>query len=156
MLEVDRVAQDYKVHRDEIHSKLVQIMRERLLVHLRSLPQIVESWNRQEDTDSQPSQYARSITKEVGLLQRVLSRTLHEVDVQAIFRQVVIIFHSQISEAFSRLDISSQQARQRTYRDVQHLLGCIRSLPSDSKSNPPNWGQLDEFLAQNFCAEASQ
>ncbi|KAG5620464.1 hypothetical protein H5410_005682 [Solanum commersonii] len=156
MLEVDRVAQDYKVHRDEIHSKLVQIMRERLLVHLRSLPQIVESLNRQEDTDSQPSQFARSITKEVGLLQRVLCRTLHEVDVQAIFRQVVIIFHSQISEAFSRLDISSQQARQRAYRDVQHLLGCIRSLPSDSKSNPPNWGQLDEFLEQNFDAEASQ
>ncbi|WMV14203.1 hypothetical protein MTR67_007588 [Solanum verrucosum] len=93
---------------------------------------------------------------EVGLLQRVLCRTLHEVDVQAIFRQVVIIFHSQISEAFSRLDISSQQARQRAYRDVQHLLGCIRSLPSDSKSNPPNWGQLDEFLEQNFDAEASQ
>ncbi|KAM3343052.1 vacuolar protein sorting-associated protein 54, chloroplastic isoform X1 [Capsicum galapagoense] len=156
MLEVDRVAQDYKVHRDEIHSKLVQIMRERLLVHLRSLPQIVESWNRQEDTDSQPSQFARSITKEVGLLQRVLCRTLHEVDVQAIFRQVVIIFHSQISEAFSRLDISSQQARQRAYRDVQHLLGCIRSLPSDSKSNPLNWGQLDEFVEQNFGAEASQ
>ncbi|XP_055803079.1 vacuolar protein sorting-associated protein 54, chloroplastic-like isoform X2 [Solanum dulcamara] len=156
MLEVDRVAQDYKVHRDEIHSKLVQIMRERLLVHLRSLPQIVESWNRQEDTDSQPSQFARSITKEVGLLQRVLCRTLHEVDVQAIFRQVVIIFHSQISEAFSRLDISSQHARQRVYRDVQHLLGCIRSLPSDSKSNPPNWGHLDEFLEQNFGAEACQ
>ena len=37
--------QDYKVHRDEIHSKLVQIMRERLLVHLRGLPQIVESCN---------------------------------------------------------------------------------------------------------------
>ncbi|WMV15449.1 hypothetical protein MTR67_008834 [Solanum verrucosum] len=86
ILEVDRVAQDYKVHRDEIHSKLVQIMRERLLVHLRGLPQIVESWNRPENTDTQPSQFARSITKEVGLLQRVLSRTLHELDVQAIFR----------------------------------------------------------------------
>lgn len=44
----------------------------------------------------------------------------------------------------------------RAHRDVQHLLGCIRSLPSDSKSNPPNWGQLDEFLEQNFGAEASQ
>lgn len=55
--------QDYKVHRDEIHSKLVQIMRERLLVHLRGLPQIVESWNRPENTDTQPSQFARSITK---------------------------------------------------------------------------------------------
>ncbi|KAM3361692.1 vacuolar protein sorting-associated protein 54, chloroplastic isoform X1 [Capsicum galapagoense] len=156
ILEVDRVAQDYKVHRDEIHSKLVQIMRERLLVHLRGLPQIVESWNRPEDSDTQPSQFARSITKEVGLLQRVLSRTLHELDVQAIFRQVVIFFHSQISEAFLHLDISSPQAKKRMYCDVQHILACIRSLPSDSKSNPPNWGQLDEFVAKNLGDEISQ
>ncbi|KHN41458.1 hypothetical protein glysoja_031091 [Glycine soja] len=61
-------------------------MRERLLVHLRGLPQIVESWNRPEDADPQPSQFARSLTKEVGYLQRVLSRTLNEDDVQAIFR----------------------------------------------------------------------
>ncbi|XP_015166653.1 vacuolar protein sorting-associated protein 54, chloroplastic-like isoform X1 [Solanum tuberosum] len=156
IMEVDRVAQDYMVHRDEIHSKLVQIMRERLLVHLRGLSQIVESWNRPENTDTQPSQFARSITKEVGLLQRVLSRTLHELDVQAIFRQVVIIFHSQISEAFSHLDISSPHAKKRMYCDVQHILACIRSLPSDSKSNPPNWGQLDEFVAKNFGEEVGQ
>lgn len=154
--EIDRVAQDYKVHRDEIHTKLVQIMRERLLVHLRSLPQIVESWNRPEDADPQPSQFARSLTKEVGFLQRVLSRTLHDVDVQAIFRQVVIIFHSQISEAFLRMEINTPQAKDRLHRDIKHILGCIRSLPTDnvSESGTPNWGQLDEFLAQRFGAEA--
>ncbi|KAK8500311.1 hypothetical protein V6N13_008827 [Hibiscus sabdariffa] len=155
--EFDRVAQDYKVHRDEIHTKLVQIMRERLLVHLRGLPQIVESWNRPEDADLQPSQFAKSLTKEVGFLQRVLSRTLHEVDVQAIFRQVVVVFHSQISEAFSRLEISTPQAKDRLHRDVTHILGCIRSLPCDNSNNSvtPNWGQLDEFLAQRFGAESS-
>ncbi|KAJ4702783.1 Vacuolar protein sorting-associated protein 54 chloroplastic [Melia azedarach] len=154
--EIDRVAQDYKVHRDEIHTKLVQIMRERLLVHLRGLPQIVEGWNRPEDADTQPSSFARSLTKEVSYLQRILSRTLHEVDVQAIFRQVVIIFHSQISESFSRLEISTPQAKDRLYRDVKHILGCIRSLPSDNSSNSgvPNWGLLDEFLEQRFGTEA--
>ncbi|CAI0546146.1 unnamed protein product [Linum tenue] len=156
--EIDRVAQDYKVHRDEIHTKLVQIMRERLFVHLRGLPQIVEGWNRPEDADPQPSQFARSLTKEVGYLQRVLSRTLHESDVKAIFRQVVVIFHSQISEAFSRLEISTPQAKDRLHRDVAQILGCIRSLPSDNnssgESSTPNWGQLDEFLAQKFGAEA--
>ncbi|KAK3212521.1 hypothetical protein Dsin_017227 [Dipteronia sinensis] len=154
MLEIDRVAQDYKVHRDEIHTKLVQIMRERLLVHLRGLPQIVESWNRPDD--SQPSQFARSLTKEVGYLQRVLSRTLHEVDVQAIFRQVIIIFHSQISESFSRLEINTPQAKERLHRDIKHIIACIRSLPSDNSSNSgiPNWGQLDEFLVQTFGEEA--
>ncbi|XP_065847801.1 vacuolar protein sorting-associated protein 54, chloroplastic isoform X2 [Euphorbia lathyris] len=154
--EIDRVAQDYKVHRDEIHTKLVQIMRERLLVHLRGLPQIVENWNRPEDADSQPSQFARSLTKEVGYLQRVLSRTLHEEDVQVIFREVVIIFHSQISESFSRLEINTPQAKDRLYRDVKHILGCIRSLPTDNLGNSttPNRGELDDFLVQKFGVEA--
>ncbi|GMH09097.1 hypothetical protein Nepgr_010937 [Nepenthes gracilis] len=156
--EIDRVAQDYKVHRDEIHTKLVQIMRERLIVHLRGLPQIVEGCDKPEDNDMQPSQFARSLTKEVGYLQRVLSRTLHEADVQAIFRQVVIIFHTQISEAFSRLEISTPQAKNRLHRDIQQILGCIRSLPSDipSKSDVPNWGQLDEFFTQRFSYEGGQ
>ncbi|KAL0012003.1 hypothetical protein SO802_007111 [Lithocarpus litseifolius] len=156
LLEIDRVAQDFKVHRDEIHTKLVQIMRERLLVHVRGLPQIVEGWNRPEDADAQPSQFARSLTKEIGFLQRVLSRILHDVDVQEIFRQVVIIVHSQVSEAFSRLEISTPQAKDRLYRDVKHILGCIRSLPSDdlSRSSTPNWGQLDEFLEQRFGTKA--
>ncbi|KAL3522923.1 hypothetical protein ACH5RR_015757 [Cinchona calisaya] len=154
-LEIDRVTQDYKVHQEEIHSKLVQIMKERLLVHLRGLPQIVESWNRPEDPDSQPSQFARSVIKEVNILQRVLSRTLHDFEVQAIFRQVVVIFHTQISEALSKIDISTPEAKTRLYRDVQSLLRCIRSLPSGnwSDSSPPNWGQLDEFLAERFGKE---
>ncbi|KAG5235835.1 vacuolar protein sorting-associated protein [Salix suchowensis] len=154
--EIDRVAQDYKVHQEEILTKLVQIMRERLLHHLRSLPQIVESWNRAVDTDSQPSPFALTLVKEVTYLQRILSRTLHEADIQAIFRQVVTIFHKEISEAFSRMEITSQQAKFRLHRDITLILGCIRSLPSGnlSESGTPNWGQLDEFLLQRFGSEA--
>ncbi|KAE9461489.1 hypothetical protein C3L33_06607, partial [Rhododendron williamsianum] len=71
-------------------------------------------------------------------------------------RQVVVIFHSQISEAFSNIDFSSQQAKNRLFRDIQHILGCIRSLPSDNPSGAviPNRGQLDEFLAQRFGPDA--
>ncbi|KAF7851424.1 hypothetical protein BT93_L3965 [Corymbia citriodora subsp. variegata] len=159
LLEMDRVAQDYKVHQDEIHSKLVQIMRERLLVHLRGLQSMFQSWNKVDDTDTQPSQFARSLTKEVGFLQRVLTRTLHEPDVQTIFRQVVSIFHSQISEIFYNAlkssEINSPDAKKRLCRDTQHILGCIRSLPTGdlSESTTPNWGRLDEFLAENFGTE---
>ncbi|THG08061.1 hypothetical protein TEA_003422 [Camellia sinensis var. sinensis] len=72
-------------------------------------------------------------------------------------RQVVIIFHSQISEAFSRLDISTPEARNRLHRDVQHILACIRSLPCDDmRFGTPNWGQLDELLVQRFGPEAGE
>ncbi|KAK3145254.1 hypothetical protein QOZ80_4AG0326290 [Eleusine coracana subsp. coracana] len=152
MSELDRVTQDYKIHRDEIHSKLVQIMRERLLANLRKLPQIVESWNGSEDNDLQPSQFAKAVTKEVSYLHRILSQTLLEVDVQTIFRQVVQIFHSHITEAFSKLAVNTPQAKNRLCRDVQHILVCIRKLPAESfnAENIPNYGLLDEFLAENF------
>lgn len=57
------LTQDYKVHQEEILTKLVQIMRERVLYHLRKLPPVVESWNRPIDTDSQPSLIAKEIVK---------------------------------------------------------------------------------------------
>ncbi|XP_062185218.1 vacuolar protein sorting-associated protein 54, chloroplastic-like [Phragmites australis] len=152
MSELDRVTQDYKIHRDEIHSKLVQIMKERLLANLRKLPQIVEGWNGPEDNDLQTSQFAKAVTKEVTYLHRILSQTLLEVDVQTIFRQVVQIFHSHITEAFSKLEVSTPQAKNRLCRDVQLILACIRKLPTDnfSAETIPNYGLLDEFLAENF------
>ncbi|KAJ6836766.1 putative vacuolar protein sorting-associated protein 54, chloroplastic [Iris pallida] len=156
--EFDRVAQDYRVHRDEIHTKLVQIMRERLLANLRKLPQIAESWNAPEDDDSQPSQFARHVTKEVSYLHRILSPTLHEGDVLIIFRQVVQIFHSHISEAFSKLNMNTPQGKNRVCRDVQHILGCIHKLPSDNSSKDcvPNFGLLDEFLAERLEVKEGQ
>lgn len=54
------------MHRDEIHTKLVQIMRERLLQNIRQLlPRTVESWNSPDDGDVQknPSQFAQTVTK---------------------------------------------------------------------------------------------
>ncbi|KAL6650281.1 hypothetical protein ACP70R_009206 [Stipagrostis hirtigluma subsp. patula] len=158
MSELDRVTQDYKIHRDEIHSKLVQIMRERLLANLRKLPQIVEGWNGPEDSDLQPSQFAKSVTKEVTYLHRILSQTLLEIDVQTIFRQVVQIFHSHITEAFSKLEVSTPQAKNRLCRDVQHILACIRKLPAEnfSAETIPNYGLLDEFLAENFGTKVDE
>lgn len=152
MSELDRVTQDYKIHRDEIHTKLIQIMRERLLANLRKLPQIMESWNGPDDNDLQPSLFAKAVTKEVTYLHRILSQILLEVDVQAIFRQVVQIFHSHITEAFSKLEVNTPQAKNRLCRDVQHILVCIRKLPAQNFSAETirNYGLLDEFLAEKF------
>ncbi|KAJ4800655.1 Vacuolar protein sorting-associated protein 54 [Rhynchospora pubera] len=155
--EFDRVSQDYKVHRDEINNKLVQIMRERLLANLRKLPQIVEDWNK-EDADLQPSSFAKSVSKEVTFLHRILSQNLLEADVQAIFRQVVQIFHTNITDVFSKLELKTPQANNRLCRDAQHILACIRKLPAENFSGDgvPNYGLLDEFLAEKFGAKVGQ
>ncbi|KAG7542226.1 Vacuolar protein sorting-associated protein 54 C-terminal [Arabidopsis thaliana x Arabidopsis arenosa] len=154
-VEMDKVAQDYRIHRDEIYTKLVQIMRERLLAHLHGLPKVVEGWNRPPDTNKQTKEFAWPLTREVGYLHRVLSETLHEADVQAIFRQVISIIHTQTSQTLTNLEISSPEAKKRLKLHVELILKCIRSLPSDNanQSGIPNWGQLDEYFAQHFREE---
>lgn len=150
--EIDHVAQDYKMHRDEVHLKLVQIMKERLLVHLRTLPQIAETWNKSDDQDAQPSQFARALTKEVGVLHRVLSPLLLESDVCFIFTQVVALFHSQLAEAFSKLDLNSPSVKQRLYWDIQYILACLHGLPSNmvNSNGAQKLAELDEFLQQRY------
>ncbi|XP_013598946.1 vacuolar protein sorting-associated protein 54, chloroplastic-like isoform X2 [Brassica napus] len=157
-VDIDKVAQDYRVHRDEIYTKLVQIMRERLLAHLHGLPKVVEGWNRPPDTNKQTKEFAWPLTREVGYLHRVLSETLHEADVQAIFRQVILIIHTQTSQTLANLEISSPEAKKRLKLHVELILKCIRSLPSDNTNQPgiPNWGQLDEFFAQHFREEEEE
>uniref|UniRef100_A0A453AHF3 Vacuolar protein sorting-associated protein 54 C-terminal domain-containing protein n=1 Tax=Aegilops tauschii subsp. strangulata TaxID=200361 RepID=A0A453AHF3_AEGTS len=96
--------------------------------------------------------------QEVTYLHRILSQILLEVDLQAIFRQVVQIFHSHITEAFSKLEVSSPQAKNRLCRDVQHILVCIRKLPAQNFSSEPvrNYGLLDEFLAEKFGTKVDE
>ncbi|KAL0300519.1 UNVERIFIED_CONTAM: Vacuolar protein sorting-associated protein 54, chloroplastic, partial [Sesamum radiatum] len=148
--ELDRVATDYKNHRDEIIPSWFRY--ERKEIWFLSLPQIVEGWNRSETLNSLVS------LREVGYLLRTLSKHLLEEDVQSIFGQVVVILHTQISDAFSRLEISTPQAKSSLHCDIQHILACIRALPSDnlSKSGPQNWGLLDEFLARTVGSEPSE
>ncbi|KAL2623879.1 hypothetical protein R1flu_008124 [Riccia fluitans] len=158
LTEIYRVGQDYSTHRDEIHSKLVQIMKERLLHHLKAVPQIVEGWNKADDDDLHPTQFARSLTKEVGVLFRVVSPILLEADTRSVFTRVIALFHSQIAEMFSRLEISTPHGKRKLYRDIQLILTCIRGLPSDDVTvdgiQKPR--ELDEFLTQRYGIEAPQ
>lgn len=156
LTEVDRVRQDYRVHKDEIHSKLVAIMKDRLLtVHLPTLLQAVETWNRPDEGDNQASPFAKGLTKEVGVLHRVLAPLLLEQDVRSIFTRIVLLFHSVLADAYAKVDVSTPQARSRLYRDVQAILVAVRALPSDNVGSTGDQkpGELDELLVQRFGAE---
>ncbi|GAQ82505.1 Vacuolar sorting protein VPS45 [Klebsormidium nitens] len=147
--EVDRVVNDYRVHRDEIHSKLVAIMRERLQVHLKVLPQLAEHWSKPDDRDAEPSKFATDLAREVGILYKVLLPFLTDAELRSIFTRVVILFHTQLTEAFSKVDASTPPAKRRLYRDVKHLLEGISILPiMPSMVGKPK--DLDTFMLHRF------
>ena len=63
------LGQDYRLHRDEIHSKLIAIMQERMHFHRRKIPQVLEEWLKQGEaptSEMQPSEFATALVKEVS------------------------------------------------------------------------------------------
>lgn len=60
--------QDLKIHRNEIHSKLVAIMRERLTVNLKQLPAIAGTWGTGAPGRKQPSAFAQTNAKQLRIL----------------------------------------------------------------------------------------
>ena len=80
--EFERMLRDLKLHKTEIHDKLVSIMRDRVEFHLHRLASIVESL-RDEGNVKQvdgASDFAISLTKEMGTLRRVICELLSEDD----------------------------------------------------------------------------
>ncbi len=63
--------QDLRIHRTEIHSKLVAIMRERLMANLKQLPSIAASWGQGAPGPKQPSQFAQTNAKQLRILSQV-------------------------------------------------------------------------------------
>lgn len=66
--------QDLSMHKEEIHSKLVAIMRERLATNLKQLPLIATSWAGSPpppSLPSTPSNFAQTNAKQLRILSQV-------------------------------------------------------------------------------------
>ncbi|KAK3242414.1 hypothetical protein CYMTET_47899, partial [Cymbomonas tetramitiformis] len=149
---LDRLSQDYGLHRDEIHSKLLAIMQERLLVHSRQLPSIVELWMRdKEDADVEPSDFAKALVKEIGVLQRVLTPLLLQSELYSIFGRVSTNFNNRLIEAFRKLELSAPVTQRHAYCDGMHIANCLRSLPRQTTDGVDSPGALQEFLHHRFA-----
>ena len=66
--------QDLSMHKEEIHSKLVAIMRERLATNLKQLPLIATTWSPNSPPNAQqvpPSNFAQTNAKQLRILSQV-------------------------------------------------------------------------------------
>ena len=71
-----KAMQDLSMHKEEIHSKLVAIMRERLATNLKQLPLIASSWTANSPPNPNqlpPSNFAQSSAKQLRILSQVRS-----------------------------------------------------------------------------------
>lgn len=72
--QVAYMVQDLSMHKEEIHSKLVAIMRERLATNVKQLPSIATTWAPNSPPNAQqmpPSNFAQANAKQLRILSQV-------------------------------------------------------------------------------------
>ena len=102
-IELSRVVADLTLHKREIHAKLVSIMRERLSSHLRRLEEDGEGGGGgggDGDGDgASASAFATDLSKEVGVMRRIVVGVLALDDRVDVFDAIVRLFDARLAEA---------------------------------------------------------
>ncbi|KAI5479336.1 GARP complex component Vps54 [Pseudohyphozyma bogoriensis] len=136
LVEFDKLKRDYQEHQNEIHSKLVAIMSDRLQVHSKTLESI--NWEapvsgRKEGT---PNAYMEALVKEHMTLHKVLSRFLQPSTVDGIMGQVFSALNLKLAEDLGKVEIKSEDAKKRMMTDVSYLKTKLAELKGLERETP--------------------
>ncbi|BFZ59928.1 hypothetical protein YB2330_000950 [Saitoella coloradoensis] len=122
--EFDKVKRAYQEHQNEIHSKLVAIMSDRLESHCRSLASI--NWERANT--EKPEAYMEALVKETTTLHKVLAKYLNDIGLQAILDEVHARYNSRLGEEYRRIELRSVQAQEAMLADVRYFQDRLSKL----------------------------
>ncbi|KAL7416025.1 hypothetical protein BDY24DRAFT_380828 [Mrakia frigida] len=128
LVEFDKLKRDYQEHQNEIHSKLVAIMGDRLSLHLKALREI--EWEAPSRRPGKPNEYIELLVKETTQLHKILSRYLPDQTVDSVSSQVFASINHGLSEAYQTIELRSEDAKARLLLDATHLHSKLSLLPN--------------------------
>lgn len=130
--EFDKLKVAYQEHQNEIHSKLISIMGERLVFYCRSLSEL--QWDTPTNqTDGQippsPNTYMQGLMKETVTLHKVLSKYLGPSTTEPIMLDVFASINHRLSEEFQKIPLPSLEAKEQMLADARFFHEKLSTLP---------------------------
>ncbi|KAI5124293.1 hypothetical protein M0805_008901 [Coniferiporia weirii] len=139
LVEFDKLKRDYQEHQQEIHSKLIAIMGDRLSAHCKTLQNV--DWSLTRDG---VNEYMTVLVKETVTLHKVLSRYLQEGVLEYIMTQVFAAINHRLSEEYGKIELPNQDAKDRMMRDARYLHQHFSGLKNVKSSA----GMLETFVGE--------
>ncbi|KAI0950065.1 hypothetical protein AcV7_008644 [Taiwanofungus camphoratus] len=125
LVEFDKLKRDYQEHQNEIHAKLIAIMGDRLSAHIKSLQDV--KWDVPKEGGG-VNDYMEIIVKDTVTLHKVLSRYLSTSVVEYVMTQVFAGINHRLSEEFTKIELPSQEAKDRLLADARYLHQKLAAL----------------------------
>ena len=117
LVRFDAIAKDFLEHRSQIHSKIVNIFKERIDFHCKAV--LATPQTGQEQT---PRAWAKNLLKESTTLYRVLIQYLPEDQLHPIFEQIAQLVNQHLVNHLGNLELGSIEQRKVLDADLEHLL----------------------------------
>ncbi len=135
LTQLDRCDADLRIHRTELHAKLVAIARDRLAAHARRLPDAAAEWGAQPELAPgaplpPPSELATQVEHELGVLRRVLEPLLLPGEAATLFSRVAAAFDRTLADGLARAAAVGGAAPVHAAADATALAAALRSLPA--------------------------
>ncbi|KAF9484684.1 Vps54-domain-containing protein [Pholiota conissans] len=147
LVEFDKLKRDYQEHQNEIHSKLVAIMGDRLNAHIKSLKMV--DWSVPKPGGG-INDYMEILVKETVTLHKVLSRYLSPPVVEYVMTQVFAAINHRLSEEYGLIELPHQEAKTRLLADARYLhqkLSALRNVGAPT-------GMLETVVAEKSIPRA--
>lgn len=116
-------AQDYRIHHEEVCTKLVAIMRERLSANIKQLPALAAGWPAggaaAADDAPAPSAFAATAARQLGILSGALAPLLLPEELHSIFGRIGLMFSRTLAEAYELLEPHGEAWEQQLRADMQ-------------------------------------
>ncbi|KIL00921.1 hypothetical protein PAXRUDRAFT_29438 [Paxillus rubicundulus Ve08.2h10] len=169
LIEFDKLKRDFQEHQNEIHSKLIAIMGDRISAHVKSLqvsfmlftnaragynsvardPQTV-NWEISKQGNG-ANDYMELLVKETVTLHKVLSRYLSAPVVEYVMSQVFAAINHRLCEEYTKIDLQSHEAKDRMIADARFLqqkLSVLRHVGAPTS-------MLETLVAEKSVARKS-
>ena len=138
------LSRDLGEHHSRIEKKLVKIMQDRLLANLRVLVSMAQTWGDMDVAEYKPSQFARTVTKQIDVLKGALCPMLLQEELESIFGDICTKYSETIVKHFKELPKGNKHWYGQLHADAQSILTCLDGLPAGGK------GASD---LKDFCSE---
>lgn len=117
----DSVLKDYTDHRQEVISRIVSLMSDRLDILFKAF--------KIDELATEPSKPFVQLADKTKVLHKILKATLHMQYFQITFKQIILLYNYKLITLFSTLTIKSPKEKQKLLNDVYYFLEKIRELP---------------------------
>ncbi|KAK6498775.1 hypothetical protein TWF481_011348 [Arthrobotrys musiformis] len=131
--EFDKLKRTFQEHQSEIHSKLISIMSDRLMAHVRNVRQNID-WDGPGGVETKVSAYMETLVKETTTLNKVLSKHLSEEVLASIMGPVFAVYKKRLGEAYAVVPVKTEVGRGRMLRDAQFFKERMAKLDGGAEA----------------------